>query len=205
MSGPKAANTRTASVSAVGSTDATPAVTYYFQTSNNTASNPYQYAQITNTSSTASPYQAANFAVSSGLSGSSLTVTEANNVGTNQSYSGIMGVEIVNTSVLPTATTLNIATGSSLDLGGTYQQVASLNDFTPGTSFGTVTNSGPFLGTLGVAPSGTSTFTGVIQDGTARTALGMNGAGTQVLRGKTRTPAARRSTMARFVPPRRAR
>ena len=52
-----------------------------------------------------------------------------------------------------------------LDLGGYGQTVLSLSDYNSGT--GTVTNSGPLAATLTLAPtSGSTTFSGVIQDGT---------------------------------------
>ena len=170
--GAEGANGRLASVTAVGSTDAAPSTTYYFQTSNNTGSNPYQYAQLTNT--TPGTYPAANYAVSTGLSGSTLTVSESN----YSSYSGIMGIEILNTSVgsLPSSTAVSISGGAFLDLFGSYQSVASL------TGTGTVTNNGPMIGTLALAPaSGSTTFSGTIQDGTSKSALTMSGPGTQIL------------------------
>ncbi|HEX3999112.1 MAG TPA: autotransporter-associated beta strand repeat-containing protein [Pirellulales bacterium] len=85
---------------------------------------------------------------------------------------------------LPATTPVSIATGAILDLNGTYQTVASLNDYTVGTSYGTVTNSSPAPATLVLAPSsGSATFTGVIQDGNAMVGLTLNGTGTQVLAG----------------------
>ena len=44
------------------------------------------------------------------------------------------------TGTLPSTTPVSIATGATLDLNGTYQTVASLNDYATGTSYGTVTN-----------------------------------------------------------------
>ena len=177
--GAEGANGRTADVT----TGTGP--TYYFQTDNNTGADPYQYIPITNTNNTLFP--GGNYTVTTAQTGSSLTVTEANNVGGNQSFSGIMGVEIISTApgsgALPTTTALSIDTGSALDLNGSTQQVASLSDYTSG-SHGTVTNSNTLPGLLMLAPSsGTTTFSGVIQNGTGRVALTLNGAGTQVLAG----------------------
>ena len=85
---------------------------------------------------------------------------------------------------LPATTAVQIAAGSALDLSGLNQTIGSLSDYTL-ASGGTVTNSGGTLATLTVAPSGGSstTFSGVIQDGNAQTALTINGNGTQDLAG----------------------
>ncbi len=85
---------------------------------------------------------------------------------------------------LPATTAVQIAAGSALDLSGLNQTIGSLSDYTI-ASGGTVTNSGGTLATLTVAPSGGSstTFSGVIQDGNAQTALTINGNGTQDLAG----------------------
>ena len=86
---------------------------------------------------------------------------------------------------LPATTAVQIAAGSALDLSGLNQTIGSLSDEVTTNSGGTVTNSGGTLATLTVAPSGGSptTFSGVIQDGNAPTALTINGNGTQVLAG----------------------
>ena len=65
---------------------------------------------------------------------------------------------------------ISIGTGGTLDLGGSTQTVASLNDAVTGTSFGNVTNSaaGGF-GLLTVTTSGSPTFTGVMADGAGKT------------------------------------
>ena len=72
-----------------------------------------------------------------------------------------------------------------MDLSGLNQTIGSLSDEVTTDSGGTVTNSGGTLATLTVAPSGGSptTFSGVIQDGNAPTALTINGNGPQVLAG----------------------
>ena len=89
-----------------------------------------------------------------------------------------------NVGALPATTAVQIAAGSALDLSGLNQTIGSLSDYTIGSG-GTVTNSGGTLATLTVAPSGGSstTFSGVIQDGNAQTALTINGNGTQDLAG----------------------
>ena len=87
-------------------------------------------------------------------------------------------------SVLPAGTPVQIAAGAALDLNGSLQQVASLNDYVAGVSYGAVTNSSATLATLTLAPtSGTATFSGVIGDGSGGVSLAINGTGTQVLAG----------------------
>ncbi len=85
-----------------------------------------------------------------------------------------------------TATTpLTIASGSSFDLGGNSQTVASLSDFSAGSG-GSVINSGTVPVTMTINPaSGSTTFTGVIGGDVAANAitLAKTGAGTQVLAG----------------------
>ncbi len=156
--------------------------TFYFSTDTFPGSNPYTFQQITNT--TVGTFQAGNYAVVPGLSGSSITVTDG--AIPNNSNTGMLGVEIINTASagLPSTTSLFIASGSTLDLNSGGQTVASLNDYAPGNS-GTVTNNGAGgVGILTLNPaSGSTTFSGVIKDGTARTNLTLNGAGTQILAG----------------------
>ena len=88
-----------------------------------------------------------------------------------------------NALVLPALTPVQIASGAALDLNGSAQQVASLNDYVSGSQ-GTVTNSGTAPATLTLAPGGgTATFSGSIGDGSGGVSLVLNGAGTQVLAG----------------------
>ena len=101
---------------------------------------------------------------------------------------GISAVEIVsNTSpnTLPATTAVSIDSGATMDLNGSTQQVASLNDYVSGSQ-GTVTNSASnTTSPLTLAPSGggSSTFSGVIQNGNGTVRVIMNGTGTQVLAG----------------------
>ncbi len=83
--------------------------------------------------------------------------------------------------VLPTSTALAIAAGSTLDLNGVNQQVASLSDYAPGSG-GTVTNSGSTKATLDIAGATSTTFSGTIQDGTGGVGLTLS-SGTLVLSG----------------------
>ncbi len=81
----------------------------------------------------------------------------------------------------PSAVTMNA--GTVLDLDGNSLTIASLND---GTGLGTVTNSVASSVTLTLQPaSGSATFSGVIQNGTAgaQTSLTMDGPAVQVLAG----------------------
>ena len=85
---------------------------------------------------------------------------------------------------LPNNTPVQIAHGASLDLNGFSQTINSLADGAGGG--GTVTTStagpgGPV--TLTVAPAGTTTFSGVIQDGAGQIAVVANGPGLQVFSG----------------------
>ncbi len=93
--GAEGQNGRTADVT-VGS-----ASTLYFQTDNSPQTSPYPYIQLTNTNSSSFP--GGNYSVTTGQSSSSITITESNNVGSVQSFSGIMGVEIINTSAAAAA------------------------------------------------------------------------------------------------------
>ena len=99
---------------------------------------------------------------------------------------GITGLPIVTANVLPTTTAVSLAAGATLDLDSTSQQVASLGDYQTLGNGGTVTNSGYGAATLTLAPtSGSTTFSGVIQNGTSRVSLTVNGSGTgtQILAG----------------------
>ncbi len=84
--------------------------------------------------------------------------------------------------VLPVATAVQIASGSTLDLNGVSQQVASLAN----ASGGLVTTSSAYPVTLTLTPTATSTtFGGVIQNGNGTVSLVVNGTGTgtQILSG----------------------
>jgi fibronectin-binding autotransporter adhesin len=93
------------------------------------------------------------------------------------------------TGSLPTGTTLQLGASSgspTLDLNGSYQQVASIADF-GGFTNGTITNSATNTpAVLILSPtSGATTYSGVIQDGAGSSTVGliMNGTGTQTLAG----------------------
>lgn len=79
------------------------------------------------------------------------------------------------TNALPTAGSVSVAAGATLDLGGFAGQVGEL------TGSGGVTNSGGGAATLTVANGANITFGGVIADGTGATALVKSGAGTLTL------------------------
>jgi fibronectin-binding autotransporter adhesin len=84
---------------------------------------------------------------------------------------------------LPATTALEIAGGATLDLNGQNQTIASLADY--GGSGGTVANTAtgkPVTLTIGTA-SGSTTFSGVIADGTSAISLVKTGDSTQVLTG----------------------
>ena len=83
--------------------------------------------------------------------------------------------------VLSPATTLTVARGATLDLGGGSQQVQWLSDAGPGLG-GNVINSNSAAALLTFSPSGgaSTTFSGTIQGGIG---LVMSGSGTQVLAG----------------------
>ena len=84
--------------------------------------------------------------------------------------------------VLPAGTAVSIASGATLDVEGANQTVDSLNN--SNGAGGIVTNQGATPVTLTLAPgSGTSTFSGSIQNGSGSISLAINGSGTQVLAG----------------------
>ena len=93
--------------------------------------------------------------------------------------SGLQFVPDVGT--LPSATALSIAAGSTLDLNGLNQTVASLSNFSG--SGGTVTSSAVSLMTLTLAPTGSTTYSGLLQNGSGTLGLAINGPGMQVLAG----------------------
>ena len=91
-----------------------------------------------------------------------------------------------NLNLLPVSTALSIATGSTLDLGGGSQQVASLADAAAGFG-GSIINSGTTTSILTLnSTGGSTTFSGLIQGTSGTTGsigLVMSGSGTQVLAG----------------------
>jgi autotransporter-associated beta strand protein len=90
----------------------------------------------------------------------------------------------LSSSILPTSTALSLTNLGTLDVNGVNQTVASLADVVAGSG-GTITNSAtakPVTFTIDGA-AGTTTFSGVIQNGTSAVSLVKNGASTQVLAG----------------------
>ena len=91
-----------------------------------------------------------------------------------------------NANVLPTTTTLSLASGGKLDLSGHNQQVASLSDYVSGNGGSILNSNSGAASVLTVSPTGGSTtFSGtIVGGGTLGTiSLVMNGNGTQVLSG----------------------
>ena len=80
---------------------------------------------------------------------------------------------------LPTSTPLTIGGGGTLDLYNNNQALPSLS----GDASATVTNSGQTAATLTLNPTGTTSFAGVIQDGSGTTRVTLNGPGVQELAG----------------------
>jgi autotransporter-associated beta strand protein len=92
---------------------------------------------------------------------------------------------LINVGNLPGTTPVRIGAAGVLDLAGANQTIASLSDNGPGGG-GVVTNSNAYAATLTLALSGGSTtFSGVIQNGAGQTSLTLNGAGAQVLTGSS--------------------
>jgi fibronectin-binding autotransporter adhesin len=84
--------------------------------------------------------------------------------------------------LLPTTTDLSIAAGATVDLGGKDQQVASLANY--GGGGGSVTNNGSEDSSLTVSGSGSTTYSGVLSDGSAsRISLVKDGSSTLTLSG----------------------
>ena len=84
-------------------------------------------------------------------------------------------------SALPANTPVQLASGAAFDLNGASQSIDSLANSAGGG--GTVTNSASVAATLSLAPAGSTTFSGRIQDGAAKVSLALNGPGIQVLAG----------------------
>ncbi len=87
-------------------------------------------------------------------------------------------LEGVFTGVLPAGSPVNLASGATLDLSGTTQTIASLNDITG--NGGAVANSGIASATLVINTTTTNTFSGAIG---GNLALTKSGSGTQSLNG----------------------
>jgi len=108
--------------------------------------------------------------------------TALNAAGVRQLYNATSGGPISN--LLPATSVLSIAPSSTLDLGGTNQEVVSLSDFSPGNG-GSVINSNSASSVLTLsATGGSTTFSGMIQGGGLGTiSLVMSGNGVQALCG----------------------
>jgi len=143
----------------------------------------------TQTSDESATYPSANYAVWSGVHGTSFTVNQYR--GSNSS--GLHGIEIVNTTpifvpatnFLPTITALSIDANATLDLSGGSQQVASLSDSSLGGGSIINSNTGT-TAVLTLSPTGGSTtFSGGILSGGSNGTISLvkTGDGTQVLAG----------------------
>ena len=147
------ANGRTAQFT-VGSTP-----TFYYET-DNAETSPYPYIQITNTLSSSNP--GGNYAVTTGQTGSSLAISYTN----TNSFGGIMGVEIINTSPPVTseslANSISVTQSSSMALNGTGSD--SVGPLSIGSSILSITGTStgtnaPYTLTTGaVTLSGNATF-----------------------------------------------
>jgi autotransporter-associated beta strand protein len=105
-------------------------------------------------------------------------------------YNSVGSSAAPGSNVLPATTALSIAAGSTLDLNGSTQQVASLSDYASGTS-GSIINSSTAASVLTLsATGGTTKFSGLIEGGgtLGTISLAMSGSGTQVLAGSLLGP-----------------
>jgi fibronectin-binding autotransporter adhesin len=135
----------------------------------------------------------ANFAVgvtnnlSEYFSGSMSSLLIANSALTqaqlvNAAANGVSFGTYVSDGLLSPTSTVAIASGATLDLGGTVQQTTGgLSD--SGGGGGTVTSSVANPTQLNLAPTGTKSFSGGIQNGSGTVSVTMAGPGTQVLSG----------------------
>ena len=156
--------------------------TYYL------ASDAIPYPGLIQSTSTNGTYTPATYVEFTGMTLGTFTISQT---GSAANRGGIAAVEVVPTpstaglNLLPVSTSLSVASGTTFDLGGTYQQVTSISDFTPGLG-GTIQNSGAFASVLTVANTGgSSTFSGVIAGGGTLGSIGLviSGSGLQVLAG----------------------
>ena len=99
---------------------------------------------------------------------------------------------------LPITTPVQVASGAVLDLNGLNQKVDSLADSGGGGGTVTTSVSGAYgTVTLVLAPAGTTTFSGTIQNGAGRSPWRSTAPGRRSLPAATPTWAARRSPTAR--------
>ena len=108
----------------------------------------------------------------------------ANGTATVQVFTFDSSSSAVANNFLPSATTLTVAAGSTLDLGGVSQRVAFLSNSSPGSGGGLINSNTAVAVVLTLSPSGgSSTFSGTIGGGGGTLSLAMSGSGTQVLAG----------------------
>ncbi len=111
------------------------------------------------------------------------TITFAGTVTGSDQTTGLdnIGLTASASSGLSPNSPVQLASGASLDLGGANVTIPSLAN--SGTGGGTVTSSVSGAVTLTLTPPSTSTttFSGVIQNGSGTVALNLNGAGTEIL------------------------
>ena len=84
---------------------------------------------------------------------------------------------------LPSTTPVTVARNATFDLNGGTQQIASLNDATPGNGGTVINSSTSSVAVLTLSPTGSATFSGTIAEDTLGTSLVLDGPGTQVLSG----------------------
>jgi autotransporter-associated beta strand protein len=138
------------------------APTYYFSTDTSPGSNPYAYVQITNI--TNGSYPGGNYAITTGLTGSTLTVTDG--AIPNNSNTGLEAVEIIGTTAPVTtvalANSITVTQSSTMDLTGTTTDSAgplSIGSSTLSITGGSTGANVPFTLTLGATTlSGSATI-----------------------------------------------
>ena len=118
-----------------------------------------------------------------------VTISEADNVnmlaGGSWHWYGFTNQLTGTSNLLRKTTALSIAAGSSLDLGGVSQQVASLSDAALGSGGSVINSNTGSASVLSLSPTGSKTFSGAIQGGgtLGMISLTISGVGTQVLAG----------------------
>ena len=130
-------------------------------------------------------YSGGNGSANTGGGGGGATRIGYGTAGAGGSGIVVLSYSYLASNVLPTTTDLSIASGSSLDLNGGVQTVASLSDYSSNNGGSVINSYAGTASTLTLNPaSGTTTFSGVIGGGGgAAINLTKTGAGTQVLAG----------------------
>jgi fibronectin-binding autotransporter adhesin len=153
-------------------------VSLYFNTSNGTGG--VLEGSFTPTSNSWNPYSI-SFPVSA--AGNYQVSFQGFTTGTNYIECLSDVTETANLNMVPNGTALTVASGATADFKGASQSISSLSDGTPGAG-GKLTNSAAGTSVLlTINPSGSSTFSGAIQNGSGSIGLALNGNGTQVLAG----------------------